>query len=163
MSVKSVACTVGIYKKNLSDSKINFQSVISTLRETFPEKVDSAIRVIEKRAKAFASILSNIRKRKFQRDKIDLEKALNSSNKILQQLMNNKTPVLNEKQLREKLLEGQKIASFEPLNLQKNDTPLTDGLKSVCSKGPSFVPVPAHYNWLQLQKDFDKFRNSLTR
>ena len=77
--------------------------------------------------------------------------------------MNNKTPVLNEKQLREKLLEGQKIASFEPLNLQKNDTPLTDGLKSVCSKGPSFVPVPAHYNWLQLQKDFDKFRNSLTR
>ena len=35
---------------------------------------------------------------------MDLEKALNSSNKFLQQLMNNKTPVLNEK-LREKLLE----------------------------------------------------------
>ena len=28
----------------------------------------------------------------------------------------------NEKQLREKLL-GQKIASFKPLNLLKNDTP----------------------------------------
>ena len=28
----------------------------------------------------------------------------------------------NEKQLREKLLEGQKIASFKPLNLLKNDT-----------------------------------------
>ena len=45
--------------------------------------------------------------------------------------MNNKTPVLNEKQLNEKLLEGQKIPSFESLNLQKNDTPLTDGLKLV--------------------------------
>ena len=38
---------------------------------------------------------------------------------MLKQLMNNKTPVLNEKQLREKLLEGQKISSSEPLNLQK--------------------------------------------
>ena len=44
--------------------------------------------------------------------------------------MNNKTPVLNKKQLKGKLLEGQKIPSFEPLNLQKNDTPLIDGLKS---------------------------------
>ena len=43
--------------------------------------------------------------------------------------------------------------SYEPLNLHKNDTPLTDGLKSLCSKGPSFVPVPPHYNWLPLQKD----------
>ena len=49
--------------------------------------------------------------------------------------MNNKTPVVNGKQLREKLLEGQKIPSFEPLNLHKNDTPLTDGLNSLCGKG----------------------------
>ena len=160
-SLKLMAGTVGIYKKNLSDSKINFQNVISTLRETFSEKISSTIRVIEERAKAFANILSNRRKRKFQRDKIDLEKALNSSNEILKQLMNNKTPVLNEKQLREKLLEGQKIPSSEPLNLQKNDKPLTDGLKYVCSKGLSFVPVSPHHNWLQLQKDFDKLRNSL--
>ena len=109
----------------------------------------------------FANILSNTRKRKFQRDKINLEKSLNSSNKILQQLMNNKTPVFNEKQLREKLLEGQKIRSFGQLNLHKNDTALADGLKSLCRKGPSFVPDPPHYNWLQLQKDFDRFRNSL--
>ena len=52
---------------------------------------------MEERAKSFANILSNRCKRKFHRDQIDLEKALNSSNKILKQLMNNKTPVLNEK------------------------------------------------------------------
>ena len=123
-----MTCTFGMCKKNLSDSKISFQNVINALRETFPEKIDSAIQVMDERAKDFGNILSNRQKRKFQRDKIDLEKVLNSSNKTLQQLMN-KTPVLNEKQLREKLLEGQKIPSFEPLNLQKNDAPLTDGLK----------------------------------
>ena len=156
-----MAYTVGIHKKNMSDSKISFQNVMSTLPETFPEKIDSAIRVMEERAKAFANILSNRRKTKFQRDKIDLERALNSSNKILQQLMNNKTPVLNEKHLREKLLEGQKISSFESPNLQEIDTPFTAGLISLCSKDSSFVPFPPHYSQLQLQKDFDKFRNNL--
>ena len=47
------------------------------------------------------------------------------------------------------------------LNLHKNNTPLTDGLKSLCSTGPSFVAVPSHYIWLQLQKDFNRFRNKL--
>ena len=60
-----------------------------------------------------------------------------------------------------KILKGQKIPSFKPLNLHKNYTPLTDGLKSLCSKAPSFVPVPPHYNWLPLQKDFDRFRDNL--
>ena len=101
---------------------------------------------MEEKAKAIANILSNRRKRKFQRDKIDLEKALNSSNKILQQSMNNKTSVLHEQQLRQKLLECQKIPLFAPLNLQKNDKPLTDNLTSLCDTGPSFVPVPPHYN-----------------
>ena len=82
-----------------------------------PHKIGSAIRVIEEKAQAFANISSKRRKRKFQRDKIDLQKTFNPLNKILQQYMN------NEKQLREKLLEGQKIASFKPLNLLKNDTP----------------------------------------
>ena len=55
--------------------------------------------------------------------------------------MNNKTSALNKKQLQEKLLEGQKIPSFEPLNLHKNDILLTDNLKPLCSKGPLFVLV----------------------
>ena len=111
--------------------------------------------------KSVANILSKRRERKFQRDKIDLEKALNSSNKILQQLMNDMTHAPNKKQLKEKLLEGQKMHPFEPLNLQKSDTPSTDVLKLLCRIGPSFVPVLPYYNWLQLQKDFDKLRNSL--
>ena len=98
--------------------------------------------------------------KKYQKEKIDFEKALNSSNKIFQQLINSKTPVLNEK-LREKLLEGQKELSFDTLDLHKNETPLTDDLKSLCSKSQSFVPVPPHSFSLQLQKDFDRSRNNL--
>ena len=90
-------------------SKITVGTFLLTLKISITcrnknDKNDSAIRVMKERAKAFANILWNRTKRKFQRDKIDLEKALNSSNKFLQQLMNNKTRVLNEK-LREKLLE----------------------------------------------------------
>ena len=58
-----MACTVGIYKKNLLDSKINFQNAISTLRETFSEKIDSIIRVTDEKAKVFANILSEVPKR----------------------------------------------------------------------------------------------------
>ena len=72
-----MACTAGMYKKNLSDSKINFQNVISTSRGTFLDKIDSAIEVMEKRPKAFANISSNRRKRNFKRDKINLQKTFN--------------------------------------------------------------------------------------
>ena len=86
-----MTCAVVIYKKNLLDAKINFhQKVINTLGETFPDKFDSTVRVIKERAKAFANILSNRQKRRFQRDKINVVKALNSCNETLQHFINNK-------------------------------------------------------------------------
>ena len=56
---------------------------------------------------------------------------------------------------------GQNMPSYNPINLDKNNNNLSDGLKSLCSKGPSHVPVPPHYNWLELQKNFDLFRNRM--
>jgi len=29
------------------------------------------------------------------------------------------------------------------------------------SKGPTFVPTPINYDWLELQKDFDNFKNKM--
>ena len=55
-----MTCTFGMCKKNLSDSKISFQNVINALRETFPEKIDSAIQVMDERAKDFGNISSII-------------------------------------------------------------------------------------------------------
>ena len=56
---------------------------------------------------------------------------------------------------------GQNMPSYDPINLDKNNNILSHGLKSLCSKGPSYVPVPPHYNWLELQKNFDLFRNRM--
>ena len=56
----------------------------------------------------------------------------------------------------------------------KNNNILSDGLKSLCNKGPSYVsvplhhnkgpsyvPVPLHHNWFELQKNNDLFRNRM--
>ena len=69
-------------------------------------------------------------KKKFQKRQNQSAENFQFSYHIFQKLMHNKTPVLNETQLREKILKGQKIPSFEPLNLHKNDTAETDCLKS---------------------------------
>ena len=47
-----------------------------------------------------------------------------------------------------------------PIILTEN-VEITDDFKKLCAKGPSFVPTPSHYDWLQLQKDFDAFRNRI--
>ena len=56
---------------------------------------------------------------------------------------------------------SQKIPSYDPINLDKNNNILSDGLKSLCSEGPSSVPVPPHYNWLELQENYDFFRKRM--
>ena len=56
---------------------------------------------------------------------------------------------------------SQKIPSYDPINLDKTNTILSDGLKSLCSEGPSSVPVPPHYNWLELQQKYDLFRKRM--
>ena len=56
---------------------------------------------------------------------------------------------------------GQNMPSYHPINLEKNNNILSVGLKSLCSKDPSYVLVPPHYNWLELQKSYDLFRNRM--
>ena len=63
--------------------------------------------------------------------------------------------------LRSKILAGQNILTYDPLNLYKSNTPLETGLTSHCRKCPLFVPVPPSYNWLQFQISFDSFQNRL--
>ena len=45
---------------------------------------------------------------------------------------------------------GKKI-SFEQINLYKNNTPLKGGLRLLCCKDPSYVPLPPHHDWIHLQ------------
>lgn len=42
-----------------------------------------------------------------------------------------------------------------------NSNQIGDSIKDLCAKGPSFILTPENFDWLQLQKDFDSFRNRL--
>ena len=113
---------------------------------------------IIKRAKSLNNILALRRNNKFNRDKLDYELAVTISSNKLKNLQNNKN--LKEG-LRSKILAGQNVPTYDPLNLHKSNAPLETSLTSLCGKGPSFVPLPPSYNWLQLQINFDSFRNRL--
>ena len=60
-----------------------------------------------------------------------------------------------------------KKISFEPINLYKNNKPIKDGLRLLCCKDPSYVPLLPHHDWFQLQNlqnlqdKVDRFVNSL--
>ena len=103
-------------------------------------------------------ILNNIlalrRNNKFKRNKLDYVLAVAISSNKLKNIQSNKS--LKE-DLRSKILACQNIPSYEPLNLHKGKAPLETFLTSLCRK--SFVPASLSYNWLQLQINFDSFRN----
>ena len=48
-----------------------------------------------------------------------------------------------------------------PILINTNNNNISNDFKDLCAKGPSFVPTPEHYNWLQLQNDFDRFANRI--
>ena len=113
---------------------------------------------IIKRTKNLNNILALRRNSKFNRDKLDHELAVTISNNKLKNLQNNKN--LKE-DLGSKILPGQNIPTYDPLNFHKSNMPREAGLTSLCRKGSSFVQVPPSYNWLQVQINFDSFRNRI--
>lgn len=48
-----------------------------------------------------------------------------------------------------------------PILINVDSKRISTPMKELCAKGPSFVPTPLNYDWLQLQKDFDSFRNRI--
>ena len=49
------------------------------------------------------------------------------------------------------IAEGMEVPNYEPINLTKSNWELSEGLISLCSKGPSFIPTPNTFDWRQLQ------------
>lgn len=86
------------------------------------------------------------RENKFRRDKMDVSAAKLFS-----------LTLMNKFEQREVV----RNTRHHPIIINSVDQPIPNDLKELCSKGPSFVPTPVNYNWLQLQKDFDSFKNRL--
>lgn len=48
-----------------------------------------------------------------------------------------------------------------PILINTSEENVSKNLKQLCAKGPSFVPTPQNFDWLQLQKDFDAFQSRI--
>ena len=110
--------------------------------------------------KSISFILSKRRVNKFCRDGLDIRRVIMLSRKMESNFQKVKEIGTNSN-ITDNLNNSQNMPSYEPINLERNNNILSDGLKFLCNKGPSYVPVLSHYNWLELQKNFDLFRNRL--
>ena len=59
------------------------------------------------------------------------------------------------------LVKNIEIPNYEPITHTKSNCESSDGLISLCSRGPSFILTPNTFDWRQLQIDFHKFKNTL--
>ena len=58
-----------------------------------------------------------------------------------------------------KVIERVKIPNFEQINV--SNTRISEGLKSLCSKGPSFAPMPCNVNSLEILQNLSNFKNKI--
>ena len=104
-------------------------------------------------------ILSDRRTKKIQRDGLNLEQANLYASRGNSNFSNIIDIEESRSKLREDILPNIDIPSYAPINLDSQNGEISIGLSNLCSKGPSFIPTPISFNWLQLLKGFDRFRN----
>ena len=86
----------------------------------------------------------------------------NTSQCLLTDMPITKLSDLSKNELKSTILEKFQIPPYEPIILSKSMDIPSDFI-SLCKKGPSFVPTSQHVDWLQIQKDFDNFCNTMRR
>ena len=136
----------------------NYNSQLESVRINWSDKYVNLIDRLHNKYKSISFILSKRRLNKFCRDGLDIRKAIMLSWKI-ESNFQKLTKIGTNSNITDNVNNGQSMPSYDPINLDKNNNILPYGLKSLCSKGPSYVPVPHHYNWLELQKNL--FRNRM--
>ena len=156
-----MANTIGCFKGKLKSSLEHFDSIKEKLSQNYPTKIDeyelkSSARAIKQREKFTVR-----RENKFTRDGLDLQKARDLSLSLLQPLISREEPPTPVDIEKNKILDGVVIPPYDPINLDAKERDLPPGLPALCKRGPSFVPLPESYDYLQLQKDYDRFRNSM--
>ena len=158
-SKKIMVKTLQNFKKQISQNKILLTEIFNNNVLTSNESTQ-IIQEIDKRKNKLSAIFEKRRKSKYKRDNI---KCKELSNQL--QLFNdgnfevNSTTEVSVTSKKNELIGSTEIPSYEPLCLGK--TQVESQLSSICSKGPSFVPTPSSFNWLQVLKDFDTFKHKI--
>ena len=146
-SVKLMVKTVGFYKNELIGIYKRIHNIFMEIKSGYPHKINYILHVRRNKEASLNRILSKRRDDKYKRDEVD--KVWFSASKI------------SPDKIKEKILSGANIPSHDPIVLTPNTDDAPKALMSLCNKGPSFIPTPNHFDWLQVQKDFDKFANAI--
>ena len=154
-SKKLMKRTLGWNKRKLRSSQVELTAIL--FNDSLADEFTTQLRIeVENRASKLSTILKNKRNQKYRRDRVALIEQKIDISLFTTQINNTR---LVKKSAKQKLIEDIAIPSHEPINLTPN--PMDPNLSSLCSKGPSFVPSPSNMNWLQLLKDFDKFKHRM--
>ena len=138
-----------------------YDSELNKIVKKFPNKVEETLLKLKYRVEKQRQILLVRRKTKYTRDGLDLQKALDTSNKLMQSLLERTPEKSAMDKKRDEILKDAVIPPYEPINLDAKGRELPSGLSDLCKRGPSFIPIPTSYDWLQLQKDFDRLQNTM--
>ena len=125
-----------------------------------PSQYDSVRESIRNKRNSLSSKIQTRHKKKFQRDGLPIQRASEILCSILKKCQEKWSTTNTPKN---ELMKDVEIPCQDPIILTDNPKFQETAFKSLCQKGPSFVPTPKSVNWTQLQLDFDKFRNMIRR
>ena len=159
-SNKLMEKTIAYYKNLLKRFEKDARSIATCIIKNFPEKHLYVKNIFQRKCNSLHPILEERRLNKFKRDKIDFEKAKNFCNELLK-----KFEIFDfTKSTSEPNAPSTQNTTFNqhhPIVIETEENIISNEFKDLCAKGPSFIPTPMNYDWLQLQKDFDRFKNRM--
>ena len=156
-------------RKVLSYYELNIRYVEKVLKETseniikyYPDRSFFVKSLLQCKSTKFKTVFERRRLSKFRSDQLNIEKAKDYQSEIFQRhrIISTESLFVCNKEGQSPILSSH-LNEHEPIILNGNSSLISTDLNSLCGKGPSFIPTPLHVDWLQLQKDFDVFSNSL--
>ena len=164
-SLKLMKRTVSFYKGKVKILQTNIKANRELVNIHFADKNDEVDAMISSKTRTLNERLRQRRRNKFERDGLEMERAVQLSETKLRDIIEGKreTPASKQKELKEELLRDVQLPSHDPIVLTTNPKFQDPAFNSLCAKGPSFVPTPTTVNWTQLQLDFDNFANLIRR
>ena len=164
-SIKLMKRTVSFYKNRISDLQKQIRKNMEIVSSSYSDHKNEIDTMITTKTQKLNEKMRLRRKNKFESDGLDVAKAIEISEKKIKEISNGEhgPKTSKKKKEREDILKDVEIPSHDPIVLTSNPKFQDPSFKSLCAKGPSFVPTPTSVNWSQLQEDFDKFSNLIRR
>ena len=136
-------------KRMLSDV-IYYKNYLHTFY--FEESKELVDHINIKQLKVF-QFFSRVKRSKFVSDELPVEQAAEYADNFIRNFHHKRSRTRRSSVVSNSnnvIAEGMEVPNYEPVNLTKSNWELSDGLISLCSKSPSFIPTPNSFDPRQL-------------